>query len=154
MKLNFKRAGEDDIKRIYKLARNFNYQRIFGLQKSIDDGDVWILEYDGNVIGMCRISDGKTLDYLKFNELLVKNINKTVVKYFMKKVKVLAVKYGYIKMKVTSNKVMTKIFEDNGWELDGKRFKFSNDGKKSYYDNIYTAKVNKFNYKLFGVFIV
>jgi len=155
--MKFRLAEKNDIKNIYQLGRIFNNQRMFGLAKSIEYREAWVMIHNGTVVGFCRIKihEGKTLDYLKFQEMLINpRTGRTVLDNFMIKIRMLIVGFGYLKSKVTSNKIMNDILERYGWELEGRKFKYSNDSEKSFSNAIYNIKINKFKLKRFGALLV
>lgn len=141
----FKKAKQSDKKAIYNLYKDLfkltkDRKRIFGLKDSISKGFVWIFSYDDKIIGFCRarLDEGKSLDYLKFNEIFIlPNTALYKIRRFMKFVDSIIIGYGYAKAKITSIDSMGTILEKAGWFLEGKKFKFSNDEEKTYWDKIY-----------------
>lgn len=149
---SFRKARVSDVKKIYAIAK----KRMLGLKKAIGDGQVWVASDSGKVIGFCRVelSEGKTLDYLKFYDIFViSEIQNQFQKAFMSNVNLLVFKLGYLKAKHTPLVSMVDILVKSGWKVDSKKFSFTKDGKNSFENVIYRYKVPSRNQdeKIFGI---
>lgn len=158
MKLSFVLANENDCDFIYALWSDVTGKRLFGLKKSIDNGDVWVMKKNGLNIGFCRYNsdEGVRLDYIKFFEIaLLTDQDKKIQSEFFNFIDRLILGNGYFSGKVfTSNHILYLLFIKNGWVETEIRFSPSRDNKMVYTNFILERNLN-FNIvglkKYFGI---
>ena len=140
------KASSKNKQTIYNLWRATG-RRILGLDKSIEDGDVYVysyVDYD-SVIGFVRVkmSEGSTLDYLHIHEIFLADwagIN--VVGDFLWMVDKFIIECGYIKAKTLSGSAsISSMLEAGGWDFESDRYTYSKDNKSSYTNRWFVRKI-------------